>query len=392
MGQRVVLHVGCPKTGTTAIQHALFENSADLAIHGFNYPAYRIEEHFLAAVDLIGLEWGWGFDAQEVEGAWDLLSERARASTEDVVVSHELLALANQEQVARAASSFGDAAVEVVVTARDLRRQIPAEYQEFLKYRHSATYQEFLECLRQPGGEGEAAYLAAEAWRHQDVVAIARRWAEAVGPGNVTIVTLPPSGVPRNELLRRFSEAIGLDMVVPPASDFSTENRSLGVVEVEMLRRFNEDVGASLSDADYAEFARVRLVPNMTTDAASPPLDLPPEDFDWVRRRSCDLVRDLAADGYRVVGDLNDLIPAPPREFTDPEAVEEGEVLDAALRALASSVIDFGTAQQEFAQSRQGRWAAVKTRCKRNLVLRAERNAIGQRVLRVWRQRKRVLV
>ena len=45
MSQRVLLHVGTPKTGTSYLQHVLFHNRPKLRRHGIVYPADRHDAH-----------------------------------------------------------------------------------------------------------------------------------------------------------------------------------------------------------------------------------------------------------------------------------------------------------------------------------------------------------
>ena len=56
----------------------------------------------------------------------------------------EILARATKQQVRRALDSFGDAEVHVVLSARDLVRQLPAEWQENVKHRRTVGFRDFL--------------------------------------------------------------------------------------------------------------------------------------------------------------------------------------------------------------------------------------------------------
>ena len=132
---RVLVHIGAPKTGTSFVQDVLWLNRDSLAKQGILYPADRFDEHFLAALDLMEMQWG-GLEHQAV-GAWDRLAERVRAWHGTSIVSHEILATASRQQVRRALDSLGDAEVHIVLSARDLVRQIPAEWQENVKHRRT---------------------------------------------------------------------------------------------------------------------------------------------------------------------------------------------------------------------------------------------------------------
>ena len=43
MENKVIFHIGLPKTGTTAIQFLLYENASVLKEYGFFYPDFHVE-------------------------------------------------------------------------------------------------------------------------------------------------------------------------------------------------------------------------------------------------------------------------------------------------------------------------------------------------------------
>ena len=114
--------------------------SALLGEHGILYPADRFDAHFLAALDLMRLPWG-GLEREAV-GAWDRLAAEVRElGRHTAIISHEILATASRSQVGRALESLGHqrdgsgVEVHLVLSVRDLVRQIPAEWQENVKHR-----------------------------------------------------------------------------------------------------------------------------------------------------------------------------------------------------------------------------------------------------------------
>ena len=389
MVHRVALHVGCPKTGTTGIQHRLFMNPTALAAQGFLYPSSREDAHFLAAVDVLGIQWGGQISVDAVD-AWDHLATDARASELDVIISHELLARATPEQIERITTSFGDAEVSVVITARDLGRLIPAEYQEHLKYRNVFTYGTFIDRLRDPDVDDRAGELARLTWAVQDVPALAARWAAAVGNERVTIVTVPAKGAPRDELLHRFGAALGLDADVldQDGEGEDKENRSLGAAEVEWLRRFNERFGYKMKDPQYSSFVRTRLVRRAASGEAAPAaLILPPREYAWVEQRAHAWVDALKSHGYRVIGDLAELIPAAPDEMMlDPDSIADDELFETGLRILVGSLEDYQDLMEQSVVSPPPP-PVVPERVKDRVVRVVEKRTIGQWALGVWRAR-----
>ena len=83
----------------------------------------------------------WGGLQAEAIGAWDELAAAVRKAPGTAIISHEILATASRSQVGRALESVGHGTgteVHVILSVRDLVRQIPAEWQENVKHRAGA--------------------------------------------------------------------------------------------------------------------------------------------------------------------------------------------------------------------------------------------------------------
>ena len=146
MSPTVYLHIGAPKTGTTYLQDRLGRNASALADHDVHFPSRSAIVspglfHFRAALDLLGQDWGGA--PGHAEGSWDALARRVRRKSGTVVISHEILAPAAPDAVARAMQDLGPD-VHVVYTARDLGRQVPAAWQESIKQGRRWRYSSFV--------------------------------------------------------------------------------------------------------------------------------------------------------------------------------------------------------------------------------------------------------
>ena len=180
MSRRVLLHVGTPKTGTSYLQDVLYRNRRTLAAADILYPADRFDAHFLAALDLMRLPWG-GLEAEAV-GAWDRLAERVRRHRGTAIISHEILATASRAQAGKALESLGHGAgteVHLVLSVRDLVRQIPAEWQENVKHRSGVSYGSFLDKIQDPQRESR---IATWFWGVQELPDILNRWGHDLPP------------------------------------------------------------------------------------------------------------------------------------------------------------------------------------------------------------------
>ncbi|MEI2715275.1 MAG: hypothetical protein V9G04_18795 [Nocardioides sp.] len=330
----VLLHVGTPKTGTSHLQDVLFRNREALAEQGVHYPAERFDAHFLAALDLMRLPWG-GLEHEAI-GAWDALADSVRDVTGTIIVSHEILATASRQQVGRALASLGhgraDTEVHVIVSVRDLVRQIPAEWQENVKHRRVIRYRDFLDEIREPERTGT---IATWFWGVQEIPDILNRWAHDLPPDHVHLVTVPPSGSPRGILWERFSRTFGLDGLTLDVTE-ERANPSLGVPETALIRRLNVAVNAELPPGDYRPLVRELLAHRtLSQRTSSRRLTLPPTDHQWVRDLEDAWIAEVEARGYQVCGSLAELRGAPPvTDYADPDHPDEAAVASAGIDSL----------------------------------------------------------
>ena len=338
MTKRVLLHVGTPKTGTSYLQDVLFRNRRRLADAGIRYPADRFDAHFLAALDLMRLPWG-GLETEAI-GAWDRLAADVRRWSGTSIVSHEILATASRAQAGRALASLGhddDAEVHLILSVRDLVRQIPAEWQENVKHRSVISYARFLEQIRDPARESR---IATWFWGVQEVPDILNRWGHDLPPERIHLVTVPPPGGPRDLLWQRFSATFGLDGL---DLDLEAEraNPSLGVPETALVRRINRSVNQVLEPPDYRPLVRELLAhQTLSHRTRSPRLALPPDVHPWAQQVEASWIEEIEKRGYDVVGDLADLVGAPAGSWTDPDRPPEKLVAGAAVDAIRALLLE----------------------------------------------------
>lgn len=340
--RRVLLHVGTPKTGTSHLQDVLFRNRSLLMTHGINYPGQRFDAHFLGALDLMRMTWG-GLEKEAV-GAWDRLAGSARSWPDTTILSHEIFAAASPEQIDRALTSLGDAEVHILVSVRDLARQIPAEWQENIKHRHILSYRKFLDQIQDPA---RSTRVSSWFWSVQEVPAVLARWSEGLPPERVHVITVPPPGAPRDELWTRFSRAFGLDEMELEATS-ERANPSLGAPETALIRKINKRFNTVVEPADYRPLVRELLVhQTLSARQDSPRLALPPAVHPWARELNQQWVDQVRSAAYDVIGDLDDWLGGPPVEdYVDPDHPRPRQVTDAALDAI-------GALLQENARLRQ---------------------------------------
>jgi hypothetical protein len=335
MADVVYLHVGSPKTGTTYIQDRLYLNRTHLARHDVRYPVGMRADMFHAALDLMDRPWG-GMLA-DAKGEWEALVKRTRRARGAVVISHEILSGASHEHIERAVTSLAPAEIHVVLTTRDIARQVPAEWQEKLKHQRQMSYGKFVRRIQKPQTSQARAF-----WQAQGVPQILERWSRQLAPDHVHVVTVPQPGAPHGELWRRFCQAVDVDPAWAPL-DSVRRNPSIGVAESATLRHLNSRLRqVDLEHADYRALVRQLLVhETLAARTVKEPITLAPQHFDWADQVA-DSWRDwIVGSGVDVVGDLDDLRPVRPAadaKWRNPDKARSRDIADVALDALVAMI------------------------------------------------------
>jgi len=358
MTERVYLHIGPPKTGTSHVQQALWAGKQALATTGVLIPGESHNAHRLATWDFFGRR-PQGADMPAAKGSWRVLVDQVRAwDGATAVISEESLAAARKPQVRRLVRAFAPADVHVVVTARDLDRVIPAAWQQRVQGGETQEWSDFLSELRDPHRASPPALLF---WHRQDLVQVLSAWERAVPAGRIHVVTVPPAGLPPRLLLERFAQATGLDPDVllaaeagapaatnpaptnpaptnPAPTNSALTNPALGMVEAEALRRLNAGLGGRLDERQYRRVVVTAVLPALRSRPDPTRIVLPPEHRAWVRERSQAVVGGLRAGAYDVSGDLDDLLGAPDEQQRADDSAEpsDADLAEALLAALTS--------------------------------------------------------
>lgn len=303
--ERVVLHVGLYKTGTTYLQNLLRENRRSLRRAGVYLPPRKREVTF-AALDLVDRQFRGVNDAR-VPGAWDRLAAEVNAcGLPTAIVSEERLSVATPRQVRRAVGSFGSARVHVVVTVRDLSRVLVSHWQEEVKNGSTWSLLRYADALRDPQAAG--VHPARGFWMHEDVTAVLRAWSSAVPVERIHVVTVPPAGSPPGVLAERFASVAGFE-----PGDVSREgvwtNENVGAVGTELLRRLNERVTDRMHGIEHERGIKIPLARALAAMPGKGSVDVPATHREWAGRTAGGFVEEIRAGGYDVVGDLDDLTP-----------------------------------------------------------------------------------
>ncbi|MFT4123687.1 MAG: hypothetical protein QM635_07645 [Microbacteriaceae bacterium] len=342
-----LLHIGPPKTGTTALQTAASSQRPLLLEHGVRYPGYGVN-HRSAVAAFLGRRRGWHApDAPppppRLKPWYNLTNEIEAERERRLWFGHEYAAGATDEQAARMAQALGPR-LHVVVTLRGFASMLPSIWQEYLKEGRYGDFDEWLgDVLAVPR---RPEYFERFHIRH-DHGALVQRWVAAAGADRVTVVVLDRDDP--DLLFSSFERMLGLPagLLDRHAGDGLSVNRGMSLPEIELVRRLNIAL-AGERDLDWLKYedfvalgAIARLLLREVGDR-EPRFLLP----DWAARRAAEEAagyqRAIRASGARVVGDLDRLTdPVATREQVGAPRHPEVESVpvDAAVEAIAGAVM-----------------------------------------------------
>lgn len=338
MTERVYLHVGSPKSGTTYLQRILRHNQAALAQQGV-LVAGRTHVELVHAGFVIREDPRLDHLPDRAARSWDRIVEQVRGFRgHAAIVSYELLAGAKRQQAADAIAALTGLEVHVVVTTRDLGQAVSSAWQERLKFALDVPLEQW-----QPPPESRGP-RAEWGWRTMDPASVAGRWGDGLPPERVHIVTAPRRGAARRELWDRFAEACSLqgvtvDLDIPPA------NESLGVKAAEVLRKVNEqDLGPIKGAREQSRWLRDTLAHAVLAPLDDEPMGITDAQLAEAQERARDAVAIIGEAGWTVHGDLDDVL-ATRREGRLPGEVPAVELLDVAVRTIAGLLLELREAR-----------------------------------------------
>ncbi|MFD3587603.1 hypothetical protein [Streptomyces sp. NPDC058683] len=330
-----LLHIGPHKTGTTAIQGALFAAKGKLPEHGVEFPAtsrHPMEAALAACARpaMIG-------DTVPTEKHWTRLLKQVEATgSRTSVISSEFFADApDDETVARIVEQLGGDRVHVLVTLRPIARIMPSQWQQYVQNGLRMGYEEWLDHMlrKAPYEKPNPSF-----WRRHRHDRLVERWIRAVGADRITVVVADDRD--RDSLMRTFEALLGLpENLLRPVPDAA--NRSLTLAETEMLRKLNVEFrGNGLPDELYSKLVRNGAVMHMKNTCSPTAEDVKIATPDWAVEAAghigAEMVERIDAMGVRVIGDASLLstIPKQREPATGPAAAEARIAPEVAAHAL----------------------------------------------------------
>lgn len=315
MANRIVLHVGTMKSGTSFLQSVLVANQDALARQGSVYLGQSFGRQSRAVRQMFKTH----RNRERFSRGWRALADEARAFDGEVgVISMEFLSFANDRKMRELLAPFSGLDVQVVVTVRDQFRAIPAQFQTFTRNFGTDDWPTYLSRIQAPAGSPDAETRAYTTFhRAQDSVPIIGRWAGARRVNRLDVVTVPPPGAPRGLLWERFCAATGMD-----AEGFRIDglhaNESIGLASCDYLRRLNTHL-ADVRPTKYRSGIRP-----LVSEVLAPLRDLEPRPelgaaaAAYAGRRNREIREAVQRLGVPVTGTLDDLPVDDPRQALAP--------------------------------------------------------------------------
>jgi hypothetical protein len=333
----VVLHVGVHKTGTTAIQAALADARPELRQAGILYPGKRKAQH-RSAMAVNQRTWGWKDKGGEVYdmSVYEWLVKQVTGHAGTLAVSSEFFCEGDAPTAVKVVEDFGRDRVHVVVTLRNLGRLLPSSWQQYLKYGLEADYERWLRnVFEEPRGKMTPSF-----WRRNDHAAVVSRWADAVGPENVSVLVL--EGVDLSAQFRTFAQLLGVPEDLLVSRMDLTSNRSMTAAEAQFLLRLNGRVKKELTWDEYVKYIRrgvaLGMVEGREPAADEPRLHTPDWALDAAADHGAGAVDGIRSSGVRVLGDLDSLAMRVDSTVPTPDSVDRELPTDAAVQAVLTVI------------------------------------------------------
>ncbi len=235
MADRVIIHAGFHKSGTTALQHAFDLNKKTLKEHRVIYPLNAGRAHHRAAWGLTERVWGWRNNGgkQVPIKAWDALIRQIKQAPGTVLISSEFFTEAKEHHIAKARKDLGKLPVILVFTVRPFAKILASSYQQFLKYGIKMRFEPWLEKVFTEKSESK---VTPTFWDRVQVDEVVGRWAKHFGSENV-IVVLADESKPEF-IFEEFAKILGVPSEVLPIPEIGG-NRSMTLEETELLYLIN---------------------------------------------------------------------------------------------------------------------------------------------------------
>lgn len=334
MPDRIVIHPGFHKSGTTSLQYCFGKNRKELRSNGVIYLESIGRAHHRPAWSLTGRTWGWKDQGGEgtPEKVWRDFAKRVRRSEGTVLISSEFFSEANDDQVLRLQRDLGENPVDVIFTVRPFAKILSSSYQQFLKYGIKLRYEEWLEDIFLHRGKSSK---TPSFWRRSSLTDVVTRWTKVFGVSNISLLLADEKNP--NFIFDEFTQVLGLSPGLLKPQEMGG-NRSMTAEEIELLLTVNHRFERSRGWDEYWAMIRegyVQYLANKTDALPSATQLLTPR---WAIEEATKIgesdISELQNLGVKISGDLQSFShPSVPEGSNEPIATID---LDRVAQLLVS--------------------------------------------------------
>lgn len=302
MTQKLIIHAGFPKTGTTSLQASLASAREDLLKQGIHYPKRHGSAQHDAAWALTERVYGWEGrgGAKTPIAAWESLVQEVSTTKETVLLSSEFLSHAKPSQVERMKSDLNVADTTIIFTLRAIAKILPSRYQQSLKKGNTWGYHEWLRnVLHLEGATSETRI------KFGNYSKILRRWCTVFGSENVVLVVVDETSP--NLIFDAFHDLLNLNPSTLKKVEDKGLNRSLTWPESVLLTSLNNRFEHEGSWNDYVNMVRNSVVKSWSGTPAPKEYEriLTPQ---WAVNSAVAIARENIQEidtlGIRIIGEL----------------------------------------------------------------------------------------
>lgn len=314
--RRLFIHIGAPKTGSTAIQHFLASEREALLRHGILYPAAATigqAHHVIGAAVFPGRASRLGGvprDAAFEQAVADVHAEIATHRPETLILSTEYLwGVLSPNDIRRLLAAFRGWEVHVVAYLRRQDLLAQSLFMQAVKRGHAGGFAEWLERAE---ADSKAPF---------DFFRVLRNWSDH---GARIIVRVYEKGSIGPDVRADFLATVGANAAIAPPAENRAVNTTPDATTVELLRLVNREI----ADPDLAQRLRRRIMRNSPSRALFAPLPyLDREEAERFMARFAEGNRRVAQDFLGRADGVLFRDPLPPQRAEPAEACGDGALL-----------------------------------------------------------------
>lgn len=333
---KVLIHIGGPKTGTTAIQTALAENRHALSKRGFLYPGTKKNQQ----ASLYPLKRITGFQ-NFISGdrlGWEQLVGEVNHWKGVVLLSSEVLISVPTDVIHEIVDTIETSQIEILITGRSLHEMVVSQWQEAIKAGDTISLREYAnEIARGPKNATDSSLIF---WLVADYVTPIQRWSQRLGIENIILQCVDVAQP--DATLRNFEQITEIPSGLLGASAQNPVNQSLTYAEAEIIRSCNQILlQDSASDHHYStlkpQFRRKIMSQLPHEDGAK--IELPTSYYESIATFVNTEVQRIVNSGARIRGDIS-LLTRIPQTFSDSRDTDlklDQDLINSVLRRILSN-------------------------------------------------------